>query len=116
MTDNSFFSIEKLVEFGMSLAISQQMVKTMNETMQNMFVPGAMSPIQSEQTSFYYAVIDGKQSGPFSTVELSQLINERKISKDTLMWKSGMPSWISAEHFPEVLKIVALTPPPIPEL
>lgn len=115
MTDNSFFSIEKLIEFGMGLAVSQQMVKTMNETMQNMYVPGAMTPMQSEQVSFYYAVLDGKQSGPFSISDLSKLIKESKISKDTLLWKPGMSSWLSAEFIPEVLKIVSLIPPPIPE-
>ena len=46
MDSNSFFSIDRLVEFGMSLAVAQQMTQMMNQTMQSMYVPGAMNPMQ----------------------------------------------------------------------
>ncbi len=39
MEDN-FNSVNKLIEFGMSLAIAQQMVKYMNEATTNMKIPG----------------------------------------------------------------------------
>lgn len=111
MNSDSFFSIDRLVEFGMGMAIAQQMVKTMNETMQNMYVPGAMNPVQAPQQQFYYAMIDGKQAGPFSEQDLSRLITEKKIVKESYIWKPGMPNWEIAERLPEVLKLVALTPP-----
>ena len=111
MNNDSFFSIDRLVEFGMSLAVAQQMVKTMNETMQKMHVPGAMNPMQPPQQQFYYAMIDGKQAGPFSEQELSRLIAEKKVVKETYIWKPSMPNWEIAERLPEVLKLVALTPP-----
>lgn len=114
MDDNSFFSINRLVEFGMGMAVAQQMVKTMNHTMQDMYVPGAMNSMQAQepQQSFFYAMIDDNQTGPFSEQELSRLITEKKISKETYIWKPGMSDWEIAEKIPEVLKLVILAPPP----
>jgi hypothetical protein len=112
MNNDSFFSTDRLVEFGMSLAVAQQMAKTMNETIINMYVPGAMNSMQSPAQSVYYAMIDGKQAGPFSESELSRLISEKKIVKETYIWKPGLAKWEIAEQLPEVLKLVALSPPP----
>jgi hypothetical protein len=111
MNNDSFFSIDRLIEFGMGMSVAQQMVKTMNETMQNMYVPGAMNLMQPSQQQFYYAMINEKQAGPFSEQELSRLIAEKKVVKESYIWKPGMPSWEIAERLPEVLKLVALTPP-----
>ena len=112
MNEDSFFSINRLVEFGMGMSIAQQMVKTMNETMSNMHIPGAMNPMQTANPQFYYAIINGQQTGPFSEQELSRLIAEKKIVKETYLWKPGLTNWEVAEKFPEVLRLVALSPPP----
>lgn len=112
MNDDSFFSINRLVEFGMSLAVAQQMVQTMNNAMTNMHVPGTMNPMQSAPQQFYYAMIEGKQAGPFSEQELARLIAEKKVSKETYIWMPSLPNWKMAEQIPEVFKLVALTPPP----
>ncbi len=111
MNDDSFFSINRLVEFGMSLALAQQMVKTMNSAMVNMHIPGSMNPMHTIVPQFYYVMIEDKQVGPFSEQELSRLISEKKIVKETYIWKPGLPKWEIAENFPEILKLVALTPP-----
>jgi hypothetical protein len=111
MNDDSFFSINRLVEFGMGLAVAQQMVKTMNNAMTNMHVPGSMNQMQTTVPQFYYAMIEGNQAGPFSEQELSRLINEKKIVKETFIWKPGIPNWEIAEKLPEILKLVALAPP-----
>jgi hypothetical protein len=111
MDDESFFSMNRLVEFGMSMAIAQQMVNTMNSAMANMQVPGSMNPIQTSP-QFYFAMIEGSQMGPFSEQELSRLITDKKIVKETYIWKPGMPKWEIAEKLPEILKLVALAPPP----
>ena len=112
MNDDSFFSINRLVEFGMSIAVAQQMVNTMNTAITNMHVPGAMNPMQTAPPAFYYAMIDGNQAGPFSEQELSRLITEKKITKLTYIWKPGLLNWEIAEKLPDILKLVALAPPP----
>ena len=113
MDNNSFFSIDKLVEFGMGMAIAQQMVQTMNKSMVDMHIPGAMNPMSNtSKKDFFYAVIDDLQAGPFSDQEVTRLITEKKISKETYIWMPGMDHWKIAEKVPELLKLVALAPPP----
>ncbi|MBR1550269.1 MAG: DUF4339 domain-containing protein [Bacteroidales bacterium] len=113
MDNNSFYSIDRLVEFGMSLAVAQQMTQTMNRAMQDMYVPGAMNPMQAPLPKAYHVVLDGQQAGPFSEDEMMKLISERRINKDTLAWMPGMPAWQPIEKMPQVLRLVALAPPPI---
>lgn len=112
MDDNNFFSINSLVEFGMGMAIAQQMVKTMNHSIDNMKVPGSYSTQQPQ--SLFYAVIEGKQVGPLSEQDISQLIRDKKIVNETYMWKPSMPDWVIAENMPEIVRLVALCPPPLP--
>lgn len=113
MDNNNFFSIDRLVEFGMSMAVAQQMTQTMNQAMKDMFVPGAMNPMQQPLPKSYHVVIDGQQTGPFTEQEMMRLIGERRITKDTLVWTPGMQAWQPVEKVPQVLRLVALTPPPI---
>jgi hypothetical protein len=112
MNDDSFYSINRLVEFGMGMAVAQQMVNAMNSAMSNMHVPGSMNSLQPTAPQFYYAIIEGSQAGPFTEQELSRLIAEKKVVKETYIWKPGLPNWEIAEKLPEILKLVALTPPP----
>jgi hypothetical protein len=115
MSENNFYSIDRLIEFGMGMSIAQQMVKSMNDTMQNMRVPGAGNPIPQAAVvqRVYYAVLDGKQAGPFSETEIVRLIADRKLSKETYVWYPGLTAWKTAENIPAILRLVALTPPPL---
>jgi hypothetical protein len=115
MNENTLFSINRLVDFGMSLAIAQQMVYAMNIAVTNMHVPGVMNPIQAAPHQFYYVILEGVQAGPFSEQELSRLISEKKIAKESYIWKPGLIGWEMAGKLPEILKLVALSPPPFNE-
>jgi hypothetical protein len=111
--EKSFYSIDRLVEFGMSMAIAQQMTQSMNQTMQTMHIPGSGNPMQPPPQPVYYAVLDGKQAGPFSETELIRLITDKKLSKETYVWRPGLREWQTAENVPEILRLVALAPPPV---
>ncbi len=106
--DNSFDSIERLMEFGMSMAVAQQMISTMNHTMNNMHVPGAGNSFIPPQSQQFYAVIDGAQVGPFTEEEVSRLVAAKKIMPDTLMWKPGATAWGTAQTMPEINKHILL--------
>ena len=107
-----FFSIDRLIEFGMGMTVAQQMVQSMNHSMTNMHVPGAMNPMEKVKSSFFYVIIDGSEVGPFSEKELTQLIANKKVVKETYVWMPSLSDWKMAEQVPEVLKLVALAPPP----
>lgn len=119
MNENNFFSMNKLVEFGMGMAVANQMAQSMSNALNQMQVPGVGNPLQGTSQNvpeMYYAVIDGKSSGPFGISDLSRLISEKKIVKETYIWKPGLSNWTLAQNLPEVLRIVALTPPPVPQM
>ena len=104
MNDSDFFSVDKLVEFGLGLAISQQMVASMNYTLTNSVIPGSsnvLSPNLSPEL-FYFAP-ENQVMGPFAAKETLDLIQQGKINKDTLAWKPGNPAWKKIEEMPEVL-------------
>lgn len=112
MNDETFFSMNRLVEFGLSLAVAQQMVGSMNNALRNTYVPGPQNAMAPNRVKNYHIIIDGKPAGPFGEQELSRLISEGKVVKDTYVWMPGMPKWSQAENVADVLRLVALAPPP----
>jgi len=115
MDDNSFFSIDRLVEFGMGMAMAQQMVNVMNQSMKQMYVPGSMQsmPVPTTVQSLY-VIVDGQSVGPLTESDFSQLVTSKKVTKDSLSWMPGMLGWKPVEQVSAILKIVALAPPPVP--
>ena len=113
MNDNSFYSIDRLVEFGMGMAMAQQMVRVMNETMQTMYVPGSPNNLPIPQVFTIYVGIDGKPIGPLNESEFTKMVSEKKVTCSTLVWMPGMTGWKPIEQVPAILKLVALTPPPL---
>lgn len=115
MDNNSFFSIDRLVEFGLGMAMARQMVNVMNESMQNMYVPGSIQSMPVPQSiANIYTAIDGHPVGPLNEREFTALVAERKVTKDSLVWSPGMIGWNALEQTPSILKIVAMAPPPLP--
>jgi hypothetical protein len=115
MNDDDFFSINKLVEFGMGMAVAQQMVKTMNEAVTTMKTPGTFqnyNPLQNQQS---YVLIDNQPQGPLSDQEVMKLIMNGKLTKENFVWQPGMPNWEIAEEVSEISKLFLLQPPPIPK-
>ena len=109
MNNDHFYSMDKLVEFGLSMNIATQMINMMNDSIRNMAMPGA--EIHPQPQSIFYAILDDKQAGPFAESEVAQLISQKKITTEPYMWRPGMTEWKKVKEMPEVLRIVALTPP-----
>ena len=113
MNDQNFFSIDRMVEFGIGIAVSQQMAKQMNALLQNTPVPGFSTPMLNSPTANqYHVILDGKPSGPYTETEISRLIVDGKLKKDSYVWRPGMAVWALVENVADVLKLVALAPPP----
>lgn len=113
MNDDNYFSIDRLVEFGMGIGVAQQMVKSMNHALANTYIPGPMNPMGAQRMpNTFFIVLDGKVAGPFSEEQMSLMITEGKVTKTSHVWKPGMAKWELTENVPDVLKLVALCPPP----
>jgi hypothetical protein len=98
---------------SMANQFTQMMNKTMSETMQQWPTVNAANTTNNGGSSrLYYVQLEGKQAGPFSETEIVRLINDKKIVKETYVWHQGMSQWQPAQDVPEVLRIIALAPPP----
>jgi membrane protease subunit (stomatin/prohibitin family) len=91
----------------MAGGISNSLIQQQNTAAQTIPPP---VPGQSQ----YFAVIAGQQAGPFNMAQLQEKINKSEISKETLLWKQGMPSWEKADAISELINLFDCVPPPIP--
>ena len=101
----------------MGMAMAKQMVDVMNNTMQQMSVPGSVQTIQKPmQASTYYVALNGQTVGPLNDMEISQMATSHQINQDTLGWVPGMSTWQPIKQIPSILKVIALAPPPLPTI
>lgn len=61
-------------------------------------------------TTWYYA-LDDEPQGPVPTFDLLERIANRRLSRESLVWKDGMADWRPAH---EIAELVSLLPPPLP--
>ncbi len=116
MDDRNAYSVEQLVQFGIGVSIAQQMVQSMNLAISNVIGPGRpLSPSGQQASASYHVLLDEKPAGPFSESELMRLINEQRLTKETFVWRPGLKDWERAENMPDILRLVALCPPPFTE-
>jgi membrane protease subunit (stomatin/prohibitin family) len=62
----------------------------------------------------FHAAIDGAAAGPFDMTTLSAHVKSGKLTRTTLVWKTGMPGWAAAETVPELQALFSAVPPPLP--
>ena len=108
---NSFNTIDHLVEFGMGIAIAQQMVNTMNHCIGNMKIPGAGNGLTPNNPApKYHILANDAVAGPFTEEELDTLAKAKTLTSETMVWKPGMNGWMQAKNVPEVQKVIMLNP------
>lgn len=94
---------------GMGFAMAGQMANNMNPNQQQQQGPPPMP-----QAAAFFAVVNGQQSGPFDVNVLKQMVTAGSLTKETLVWKQGMPNWMAAGQVQELFNIFGATPPPVP--
>lgn len=91
-------------------AVGQNIAGTMN---------GMMSGVNQQTpppipTVLFHVAVNGAATGPFDMNTLTQMINAGTLTKDTLVWKSGMANWEPAGNVSEFTALLGTTPPPVP--
>jgi hypothetical protein len=111
--NESYYSVDRLVEFGVSMAVAQQMISGFQQAM-TQATPS--QPLQEQQSSnrVYYAVVEGEQHGPLSYHDIIRMVREHELNSGTLIWTPGQSSWLPASSFQEIMAIVAAAPPVVP--
>ena len=110
--DNNFSPIERLMEFGMSMAVANQMIQTMNDVLsksKNPVMPGVQLPTPS--TKMYFVVINDITQGPFTENEILKYIVSEQRTESTFVWHEGMSHWELSKDIPDVAKLFLLKPP-----
>ncbi len=92
---------------GIGMAMADKMSDRFQKSKDHSYIP------EPFEKMYYYA--DGKEPiGPLNIDEVGDLIKEKRIKSDTLMWSSGMENWQQASRFDELESLFnLLTPPPL---
>lgn len=111
---------------GMGFAMAGQMMNAMNPMMnqqQQMYQQPQQGGYQQQQPmapppmpaqSTFFVAVNGQQSGPFDMNALSSMVANGQLTKDTLVWKQGMPAWAAAGTLQELSSLFGAVPPPMP--
>ena len=110
---------------GMGFAMAGQMMNAMNPMMnqQQMYQQPQQGGYQQQQpmapppmpaASTFFVAVNGQQSGPFDMNTLSTMVKNGQVTKDTLVWKQGMPAWAAAGTVQELSSLFGAVPPPMP--
>ena len=93
-------------------AMGNQMAGMMNNMGQNMNQQQNTPPPIPQIA--YSVSINGQTSGPFNTQQLQQMVGNGQLTRDTHVWKQGMPNWEIAGNVQELSSIFGAVPPPPP--
>lgn len=107
---------------GMGLGAGMAMANQMTQMMANQATaattpppaPGAVPPPLPTEAEYFVAV-GGQQAGPYKVSALPALVAQQQVTRDTLVWKNGMPGWEAAGSQAELAHLFAHTLPPIPQ-
>ena len=73
-----------------------------------------ITPPPIPTVSTYNVAVNGKATGPYNIEELEKMVKAGQITKNSLVWKSGMVEWVKA-GFVDELKVLFEEMPPIPQ-
>lgn len=95
---------------GMGFGMAQQMMQGMNQQQGGGQQQGP-PPVPGQAQ--YFVAVDGKQTGPYSVATLKQMVANKQVTADSLVWTNGMANWLAAGEV-DNLNDLFQTPPPIP--
>lgn len=62
----------------------------------------------------FFAMIDGKQQGPYDEAQFGRLVNFGIVTRETYVWCEGMAEWKPAGDVERLQKLMGIAPPPPP--
>lgn len=62
----------------------------------------------------WYVAVGGRQQGPYEASALPGLVSTGVLTHTTLVWRTGMTAWLPAGRLPELARLLASVPPPLP--
>jgi membrane protease subunit (stomatin/prohibitin family) len=74
----------------------------------------AVPPPLPNATPPIFIAVNNQQVGPVAIADLPARITSGELTRETLVWREGMPSWVPASTVPDVAKLFGAVPPPLP--
>jgi membrane protease subunit (stomatin/prohibitin family) len=103
-----------MATMGASMGVGMAMADKLKESFEKKSSFDLKGYIPDPYEKMYYYAKSSEPIGPINIDEVSDLIKEKKIDSNTLMWSSGMESWKKAKDFEELESLFnLLTPPPL---
>jgi membrane protease subunit (stomatin/prohibitin family) len=99
-----------LAAAGAGVGIGMAMAGQMGQALGGQQPQGQPPP----QLPGFYVALGGQQAGPFAMDVLRQKTAAGEITRETLVWKSGMEQWTPAGKVPELSELFKDAPPPLP--
>lgn len=103
-----------MASMAVGSAVGQNIAGSMNSIMSGINQPVQAATPPPIPSSVYYVAINGQPTGPFDMATLMKMVIAGTISRDNLVWKAGMESWVKPESIQELISLFSNTPPPVP--
>lgn len=106
-----------MTSMAVGSAVGQNIAGAMNNVInesnrqQTNIVPPSIPPVM------YHVAINGQAVGPFDIQTLTQMAANGQITSESLVWKPGMPQWVSAREINTLKELFARIQPiqPLPK-
>jgi len=102
--------LSSMASMGIGFAMADKLAQSFkndNSTPKKDYIPAPYEKM-------YYITKNNQPDGPYSIDEIEDMIKRNRLSKNSMLWSSGMENWESAKSFEELNSIYKfLTPPPI---
>ena len=95
-------------------AVGQNIAGIMNNSMAdaNQAAPNGVTPPPIPVAAYHIAV-NGQATGPYNLQVLQQMIAIGQLTADSLVWKTGMATWMKAGETDDLKKLFAPPVPPV---
>ena len=107
MADNDSV-FDKIFEFGMGMTMARQIPQMMEVAMPQKHPITNTPPAIKPDIANVYIANNNQQAGPFSEIEVKQLIANGVLKETTLAWMPNMPQWMPAGQIPTINKLFIL--------
>jgi membrane protease subunit (stomatin/prohibitin family) len=96
---------------GAGFAMANQMAGAMS----NAGAAQQVTPPPIPSAVSFFVAINGQQQGPMDLPTLKLRAESGQLTRETLVWKQGMPNWTAAGEVAELKSLFDNVPPPLPK-
>ena len=90
-------------------AVGRNITETMSGVLSGQGQPSITPPPVPD--TIYYIALDGQATGPYNLIALKQMAISGQFTNNSLVWKTGMTTWVNAGSIAELNALLSGVPP-----